>query len=48
MKASGILFGNATSESLQSLDESTLLEVFEGVPKMTISRAELAAGMPDS
>ena len=46
MKASGILFGNATSESLQSLDESTLLEVFEGVPKMTISRAELAAGMP--
>jgi len=46
MTASGILFGNATSESLQSLDEGTLLEVFEGVPQMTLSRSELMDRMP--
>ena len=39
--ASNILFGNATSEALRSLDEATLLQVFEGVPQFTISRADL-------
>ena len=39
--ASGILFGNATSEALRSLDEATLLQVFEGVPQFTISRDNL-------
>jgi tyrosyl-tRNA synthetase len=39
--ASNILFGNATSEALRSLDEATLLQVFEGVPQYTISRADL-------
>ena len=39
--ASNILFGNATSEALLSLDEATLLQVFEGVPQFTISRADL-------
>ena len=39
--ASNILFGNATSEALRSLDESTLLQVFEGVPQFTIARSNL-------
>ena len=38
--ATNILFGNATSEALRSLDEATLLQVFEGVPQFTISRAD--------
>lgn len=41
VKASNILFGNSTTEELQSLDEDTLLAVFEGVPQTTISRSEL-------
>ena len=40
--ATNILFGNATSEALRSLDEATLLQVFDGVPQFTISREELA------
>ena len=39
--ASNILFGNATSEALRSLDETTLLQVFEGVPQFTITRDNL-------
>lgn len=38
--ASNILFGNATTEELERLDEETLLSVFEGVPQVSISRAE--------
>lgn len=41
IKASGILFGKSTTEDLASLDESTLLSVFEGVPKVTIQSSEL-------
>lgn len=41
-RASNILFGNSTTEDLQSLDENTLLGVFEGVPQTRISRAEFA------
>lgn len=40
IKASNILFGNSTTEELQSLDEETLLTVFEGVPQTTISRGD--------
>jgi tyrosyl-tRNA synthetase len=40
-KASNILFGNSTTEELQSLDEDTLLAVFEGVPQTSISRGDL-------
>ena len=43
--ASQILFGNATGEMLRSLDEATLLGVFEGVPQFEISRDELAGGI---
>ena len=41
LKASNILFGNSTTEELQSLDEDTLLAVFEGVPQTSISRGDL-------
>ena len=40
--ATNILFGNATSEALRSLDEATMLQVFEGVPQFKISRADLS------
>jgi len=43
LKASGILFGKSTAEDLESLDEDTLLAVFEGVPKVEITKAELEA-----
>ena len=38
VEASGILFGNATSEALKKLDEDTLLAVFEGVPQLECPR----------
>lgn len=41
VKASDILFGKSTTEDLASLDEDTLLSVFEGVPQTEISKAEL-------
>jgi tyrosyl-tRNA synthetase len=41
VKASNILFGSSTTEELQSLNEETLLAVFEGVPQTTISKSEL-------
>ncbi len=37
LKASSILFGNSTADDLKSLDENTLLNVFEGVPQVNIS-----------
>jgi len=45
VEASGILFGNATSEALRKLDEATLLAVFEGVPQFEISLSLLEAGV---
>lgn len=45
VEASGILFGNATSETLKKLDEDTLLSVFEGVPQFKISKKEMEAGI---
>ena len=39
--ASNILFGKSTTEELASLDERTLLAVFEGVPQTTISTSQL-------
>jgi tyrosyl-tRNA synthetase len=40
VQASGILFGKSTLHDLQSIDEKTLLEVFEGVPQQEISRSD--------
>jgi len=45
VEASGILFGNATSDALKKLDEDTLLAVFDGVPQFVISKAELDKGI---
>ena len=45
IKASNILFGNATSEDLKQLDEATFLDVFDGVPQANISRNEIDNGI---
>ncbi|MFV8342817.1 tyrosine--tRNA ligase [Flavobacterium sp. XS2P39] len=45
IKASNILFGNSTSEDLKQLDESTFLDVFDGVPQAEITRNEIEAGI---
>lgn len=39
--ASGILFGNSTSEALRKLDEATFLSVFDGVPQFTLKKDQL-------
>lgn len=41
VEASEILFGKGTTETLQSLDESTLLAVFDGVPQVEIKKEAL-------
>ena len=38
LKASNILFGNSVTSDLESLDEVTLLSLFEGVPQTSITR----------
>ena len=45
IQASNILFGNATSDDLKQLDESTFLEVFDGVPQAKISRNDIEIGI---
>lgn len=44
IEATEILFGNATTEVLQSLNETQLLQVMEGVPKVTIALSSLKEG----
>ncbi len=44
VKASEILFGNATTTILQSLSEDQLLQVMEGVPAIDISKSQLENG----
>jgi tyrosyl-tRNA synthetase len=46
IEASQILFGKGTHESLASLDERTLLAVFEGVPMFDIEHELLTTGVP--
>ena len=46
VEASRILFSNDTRDALMRLDEATLLDLFEGVPRFNISREELEAGIP--
>ena len=48
VKASGILFGKATTEDLRSLDEKTFLAVFDGVPTFGIRRKDLPVGILDA
>jgi tyrosyl-tRNA synthetase len=44
IQATEILFGNATTEVLQSLNENQLLQVMDGVPTVNIDAAKIAAG----
>ncbi len=46
VEASQILFSNNAGEALKALDEQTLLDIFDGVPRFAISRAELEEGIP--
>lgn len=45
LKASNILFGNSTSGDLKELDESTFLDVFDGVPQAEVAMADIEAGL---
>jgi len=44
IQATEILFGNATTELLQSLNETQLLQVMDGVPTVNIDASKLNAG----
>ena len=44
IRATEILFGNATTEVLQSLNEAQLLQVMEGVPTVSVTLAQLNEG----
>ncbi len=44
-EAGKILFGKATRESLEKLDERTLLDVFAGVPQFEVTREALSTGV---
>ena len=46
ISASNILFGKATKEALEQLDEQTFLDVFDGVPQFTLQKSQL--GQPAS
>lgn len=45
IQASNILFGNSSSDDLKQLDETTFLEVFDGVPQAEISRSDIENGI---
>ncbi len=47
VQASGMLFGNSTSEELRKLDERTFLAVFSGVPTFDIQKDELPCNILD-
>lgn len=45
ISASEILFGNNTADQLNTLEESDLLDVFEGVPQFELSKSEFQDGI---
>jgi tyrosyl-tRNA synthetase len=45
IKASAILFGKSTSEDLKVLNETTFLDVFDGVPQTQIEKTEIENGL---
>ena len=47
LEASGILFGNATAESLSDIKENIFLSVFEGVPRFEISTENLPSSLSE-
>lgn len=44
--ASNILFSPTAAQDIHNVDEKTLLEVFEGVPMFTVTKADIEAGVP--
>ena len=46
VEASKILFSNQAREALMHLDEQTLLDVFDGVPRFEVEASRLAEGIP--
>ncbi|MDE6631758.1 MAG: tyrosine--tRNA ligase, partial [Muribaculaceae bacterium] len=46
VSASKILFSNSAVEELHKLDEQTLLDLFEGVPRFEVDRADIDSGVP--
>ena len=47
VEASGILFGNSTSQALKNLDEQTFLSVFDGVPQFELPADKLGGNILD-
>ncbi|EAQ42704.1 tyrosine--tRNA ligase [Polaribacter sp. MED152] len=45
IKASNILFGKSTASDLKSLDEKTLLDIFDGVPQATVTASLVENGL---
>lgn len=45
VKASEILFGNATAADLKQLDDQTFLEIFDGVPQAEVLLTEVDSGI---
>lgn len=45
INASAILFGKSTSEDIRQLDEKTFLDVFEGIPRASVKKAEFETGL---
>lgn len=45
VQASEVLFGKSTAEDLKKLNESTFLEVFEGVPQAKVDREDIENGL---
>jgi tyrosyl-tRNA synthetase len=45
IKTSEFLFGNGSLEFFKTLSSGQVLEIFEGIPQFTISKAELEEGI---
>ena len=46
VRASQILFSNKAHDELMTIDEQTLLDVFEGVPTFEVAKSDIEAGIP--
>ncbi|MCC6683889.1 MAG: tyrosine--tRNA ligase, partial [Bacteroidia bacterium] len=46
VEASNILFGNATTEALKVCSESTLLDIFDGIPQFEVPFSVIENGIP--
>ncbi len=46
VRASQILFSNKAHDELMTIDEQTLLDVFEGVPTFEVAKSDIEVGIP--